>query len=233
MVLYSSSSLVAAWLVQCAVNTKTSLLTMTTYVDAILKPHHLQAAQASSNTTSVNGGLSSLFANLSDTRHVLQSFSPSLSDGHEVVASIGGMVMVRSHSQLELSSLNMLPLEDNKSFTGGVTIPLASSSSSLRSREHISPISMLQGHVFSSSRNNTIGSPICSLNAQDSASINGAVPPFDLHNDRISSRRRSSLTLDTNKWPLSRNVGFEVGSGGGFNFHTYLNHSLACEIWKA
>ncbi|CAK9223095.1 unnamed protein product [Sphagnum troendelagicum] len=205
MVLYSSSP-PASWpaAAQCAVSGKTSsssvaAAVVSTVGDVDLLLRTPQQTQASSSVP-VKGGLTSLFAN-AGTKHA-QNFSASLSDGYEVG-------MVRSHSQPELSHSMLLPWEGSESFSGGggINIPI---SSSLRSRER-SPVSVLQGPV---SRSFSVGSPIHSLNARDSASSNG-LPPLDPHSDR-ASRRRSSLTLDT-RWPLSRSVGFEVGSEGVFH----------------
>lgn len=215
MVLYSSSP-PASWpaAAQCAVSGKTSsssvaAAVVSTVGDVDLLLRTPQQTQASSSVP-VKGGLTSLFAN-AGTKHA-QNFSASLSDGYEVG-------MVRSHSQPELSHSMLLPWEGSESFSGGggggagINIPI---SSSLRSRER-SPVSVLQGPV---SRSFSVGSPIHSLNARDSASSNG-LPPLDPHSDR-ASRRRSSLTLDT-RWPLSRSVGFEVGSEGVF--HSDHHHS--------
>ncbi|CAK9253784.1 unnamed protein product [Sphagnum jensenii] len=205
MVLYSSSP-PASWpaAAQCAVSGKTSsssvaAAAVSTAGDVDLLLRTPQQTQASSSVP-VKGGLTSLFAN-AGTKHA-QNLSASLSDGYEVG-------MVRSHSQPELSHSMLLPWEGSESFSGGggINIPI---SSSLRSRER-SPVSVLQGPV---SRSFSVGSPIHSLNARDSASSNG-LPPLDPHSDR-ASRRRSSLTLDT-RWPLSRSVGFEVGSEGVFH----------------
>ncbi len=216
MVLYSSSP-PTSWppaAQQCAVSGKLSsssvaAAVVSTVGDVDLLLRTPQQTQASSSVP-MKGGLTSLFAN-AGTKHV-QNFSASLSDGHEVG-------MVRSHSQPELSHSMLLPWEGSESFSGGggggggINIPI---SSSLRSRER-SPVSVLQGPV---SRSFNVDSPIHSLNARDSASSNG-LPPLDPHSDR-ASRRRSSLTLDT-RWPLSRSVGFEVGSEGVF--HSDHHHS--------
>lgn len=74
---------------------------------------------------------------------------------------------------------------------GAMNIPV----SSLKARER-SPASVLQGPI---SRSGGYGSPLHSA----------GLPPLDPHG---SSRRRSSLSGERERWTVSRSVGFEVGN---------------------
>lgn len=92
--------------------------------------------------------------------------------------------------------------------SGAVNIP----ASSLKSRER-SPASVLQGPISRSSGG--YGSPMHSVGAWESPSC-GGLPPLDPHVERVSSRRRSSLSGERERWTVSRSVGFEVGNTATF-----------------
>lgn len=97
--------------------------------------------------------------------------------------------------------------EGQESGSGAVNIP----ASSLKSRER-SPASVLQGPI---SRSGGYGSPMHSVGTWESASC-GGLPPLDPHGERGSSRRRSSLSGERERWTVSKSVGFEVGNTATF-----------------
>ncbi|KAG0615399.1 hypothetical protein M758_5G038200 [Ceratodon purpureus] len=200
MALYSSSP-PATWGSQCAMSSKSSSAAIE--IESSLGRgggHHHPAAK------SVQGGLSSLFQ--SNARRYSHHGSHSASDVLDASPSNSCSAgSLRSSAQGE-SAQCLMGWESQDCRSGAVNIP----ASSLKSRER-SPASVLQGPISRSSGG--YGSPMHSMGAWESPSGAG-LPPLDPHVERVSSRRRSSLSGERERWTVSRSVGFEVGNTATF-----------------
>jgi hypothetical protein len=201
MALYSSSP-PATWGSQCAMSSKSSSAAFEIESNSrgAQGHHHQQSSK------SVQGGLSSLFHNNARrfSHHSSHSASEVLDASPSNSCTAGSL---RSSVQGE-SSQCLMGGESHESRSGAVNIP----ASSLKSRER-SPASVLQGPISRSSSG--YGSPMHSHGAWESPSC-GGLPPLDPHVERVSSRRRSSLSGERERWTVSRSVGFEVGNTATF-----------------
>lgn len=198
MALYSSSP-PATWGSQCAMSSKSSSA-------AIDESNSFSRGPQGHHTSkSVQGGLSSLFH--SNSRRFSHHSSHSAGDVLDASPSNSCTAgSLRSSAQGEPGQC-LMGWEGQESGSGAVNIP----ASSLKSRER-SPASVLQGPI---SRSGGYGSPMHSVGTWESASC-GGLPPLDPHGERGSSRRRSSLSGERERWTVSKSVGFEVGNTATF-----------------
>ncbi|CAM6084297.1 unnamed protein product [Calypogeia fissa] len=198
--LYSSSPPAVAWSTQYSLSNSPATHSDG---DTHVRPVH----QPSSAARPVVGGLSGLFSRP-------QSQSPSsASDGLDCsFASSSGMVrscsldnlsrMVRSSSQDNLSQcVGHWDRSDGR--VGSASVPVGPSFM-LKER---SPVSVLHGPV---PRSNHQNSSRHSLSGWDGVSSTPGLPPLDPHLERHSHKK--SVLLTDQRSPMSRSVGFEVGS---------------------
>ena len=189
MALYSSSP-PSTWTTQCVMSSKTTAAV----TDSELHSRGPQAHHHQHSSKSVTGGLSSLFSNSTSkpTYHHSSCSASDILDSSSHVCSGGSL---RGSPQAEMA-YGVMSWDNFDSRTAAVNIPL----SSLKSRER-SPVSVLQGPI---SRSSNHGSPVFSSSAWENGA-SGGLPPLD-------QRRRSSLSGDRDRWPMSRSVGFEIGN---------------------
>lgn len=189
MALYSSSP-PTTWTSQCAMSSKTTAAA----TDSELHARGPQAHHHQHSSKSVKGGLSSLFSNGTSkpTHHHSSCPASDILDSCSHVCSGGSL---RGSPQGEMA-YGVMSWDNFDSRTAAVNSPL----SSLKSRER-SPVSVLQAPI---SRSSNHGSPVFPSSAWENGA-SGGLPPLD-------QRRRSSLSGDRDRWPMSRSVGFEIGN---------------------
>lgn len=193
MAMYSSSP-PATWSTQCSVSSRPSSPAID--IEANLRgpqAHHHHSSK------SMQGGLSSLFS--SNVSRLSQHSGCDALDASPSNSCLVGSFKSSTHGEFAQS---LTAWESHDSRPGAVNIP----ASSLKLKER-SPISVLQGPISRSSGG--YGSPGHSVSAWESPSC-GGLPPLDPHVDRLSSRRRSSLSGERDRCIASRSVGFEVAS---------------------
>lgn len=193
MAMYSSSP-PATWSTQCSVSSRPSSPAID--IEANLRgpqAHHHHSSK------SMQGGLSSLFS--SNVSRLSQHSGCDALDASPSNSCLVGSFKSSTHGEFAQS---LTAWESHDSRPGAVNIP----ATSLKLKER-SPISVLQGPISRSSGG--YGSPGHSVSAWESPSC-GGLPPLDPHVDRLSSRRRSSLSGERDRCIASRSVGFEVAS---------------------
>lgn len=189
MALYSSSP-PGVWSAQCTLSANSASVTD---MDLLSRSSH--------NSTSkplVLGGLSSLFSSPT-ARHSTCSVSDTLEP--PCLSCVSGMA--RSSSQTDLPAFSAGGLRDPADArNGALGMPI----SSLKLKDR-SPVTVLHGPAASVATSH--GSQMFSLASWDSAGGTSAVPSLDPLVDRVSGRRRSSLSGES-KLPVPRSEGFEV-----------------------
>jgi hypothetical protein len=210
-----SSSPPATWCSSPNATSTSTTKTVATATDVDLHTRHPHSSK------SVQGGLSSLFSNNANSKPVATAVHHSSSSSSSSSWSRSDALECSGHScstsgtmRTDVAGHQSVLRETGETRTGPVSIPV---SSSLRSGERVSPVSVLQSPTVSrhgSSPAHSLGGGGAS---RDSVG-NSGLPPLDQHHHmERASRRKSSL-------PFARSVGFEVRNGGGGGGFPSLEH---------